>query len=276
MATPQNAIFRQDLRSHEHLEFDLKPRVTAAEVRAAFAQLGTGISQATVAGFGDTLWRLLAPDDAIPLHLAPLASLRGTGGVLPAEPHDLWLWLQDRGPDGNIDAARRAIAALAPVLTLVEDTPGFVYRDGRDLTGFIDGTENPPPAEALEVALIAEGPGAGGSFALVMRWRHDLTHFHALPVQEQERVIGRTKPDSVQLPDLPENSHVGRVTVETPEGELKLWRRSIPWGKAAVNGLQFVGFSADPQRFVAMLERMFAGFSFRPAARRRRRAGGIF
>jgi putative iron-dependent peroxidase len=257
MATPQDAIFRQGLRAHEHLEFDLKPRATAAEVRLAFAQLSTGISQATVAGFGARLWRLIAPEDEIPPNLSELAPMRGTGGVLPAQPHDLWLWLQDRGPDNNLDAARRAVAALAPVLQLVEDTPGFVYHDGRDLTGFIDGTENPPPAEALEVALIADGPGAAGSFALVMRWRHDLQHFHALPVAEQERVIGRTKLDSVQLPELPENSHVGRVTVETDHGELKLWRRSVPWGKATVNGLQFVAFSADPQRYTAMLERMF-------------------
>ena len=257
MPTPQSAIFRQGLRAHEHLEFDLKPRATAAEVRAAFATMGAGISQATVAGFGARLWRLLAPESEVPANLTPLAPIRGVAGTMPAQPHDLWLWLQDHGPDANLDAARLAVAALAPVLTLVEDTQGFVYRDSRDLTGFIDGTENPTLDDAPTVALVAQGPGAGGSFALVQRWRHDLTHFHALPVAEQEKVIGRTKRDSVQLDDLPPNSHVSRMVVETEHGELKLWRRSVPWGKAAVNGLQFIGFSADPQRFVIMLERMF-------------------
>ena len=258
MATPQNAIFRQGLRAHEHLEFDLRPGATAAALRQAFAKLqDCGIAQASVAGFSGQLWRMLAPPDAVPPGLRPLAPIHGSGGTLPVAPHDFWLWLQDRGPDLNIDAARQAVDALAPVLMLVEDTPAFVYRDCRDLTGFIDGTENPPPADAHEVAIVAEGPGAGGSFALVQRWRHDLAHFHAMPVPQQEQVIGRTKPDSVELADLPDNSHVARMVVKTAEGELKIWRRSVPWGRAASNGLQFVGFSADPQRFVTMLERMY-------------------
>ncbi len=258
MPTPQSAIFRQGLRAHEHLEFDLKPGVSVDAVRAAFAQLKDGgIVQSAVAGFSERLWRLLAPATEIPPGLAPLASIHGTAGTMPAQPHDAWLWLADRGPDLNLDAGRQALAALAPVLTLAEDTQGFVYRDGRDLTGFIDGTENPSLEEAPGVALIADGPGAGGSFALVQRWRHNLTRFQALSQEEQERTIGRTKPDSVQLLDLPPTSHVARMVVETAAGELKIWRRSVPWGKASVNGLQSIAFSADPQRFVLMLQRMY-------------------
>ncbi len=258
MPTPQSAIFRSGLRAHEHLEFDLRPGVTMGQVRAAFAPLQGGVFvQAIVVGFGERLWRLLAPAEACPPQLAPLMPIHGTGGTMPAQPHDVWLWLADRGPDVALDAARIAIQALEPTFTLVEDTQGFVYRDGRDLTGFIDGTENPPPDEAAEVALIAEGPGAGGSFALVQRWQHDLKRFQAQALGEQERAIGRTKLDSVELEELPENSHVARMVVETADGELAIWRRSVPWGNAAVNGLQFVGFSADPSRLTAMLERMY-------------------
>ena len=258
MPTPQMAIFQQGLRAHEHLEFDLRPGATAATVRAALVQLEQpGVVQAAVAGFGAQLWRLLAPGDEVPPDLAPLPVIHGTGGTMPSQPHDFWLWLQDRGPDLNLDAARHAVDALAPVMTLAEDTPGFVYRDGRDLTGFIDGTENPSQADAPAVAIRAEGPGAGGSFVLVQRWRHDLTHFHQLPLADQEATIGRTKADSVELAELPKTSHVARMVVKTADGELKIWRRSVPWGKAAVNGLQFVGFSADPQRLIVMLERMY-------------------
>ncbi len=258
MATPQPGIFVRGLRAQAHLEFDLRPGVTVAAIRAAFGQLQeVGLVQSAVAGFGDRLWRLLAAADAVPLGLAPLARVQGTGGDMPVHQHDAWLWLADRGPDVVFDAARLAVAALAPALTLVEDTPGFVYRDGRDLTGFIDGSENPAPDAAVAVACIADGPGAGGAFALVQRWRHNLTRFQALAQDEQERAIGRTKPDSVQLPELPANSHVARMVVATPDGELAIWRRSVPWGKATANGLQFVAFSADPQRFTAMLERMF-------------------
>ena len=117
MATPQNAIFRQGLRAHEHLEFDLRPGATAAALRQAFAKLqDCGIAQASVAGFSGQLWRMLAPPDAVPPGLRPLAPIHGSGGTLPVAPHDFWLWLQDRGPDLNIDAARQAVDALAPVL----------------------------------------------------------------------------------------------------------------------------------------------------------------
>ncbi len=258
MPTSQSAIFRLGLRAHEHLEFDLRPQATADAIRAACATLANGLGvQALVVGFSDRLWRLLAPGDQVPAHLAALAPIRGSAGLMPVHQHDLWLWLQDSGPDLNLDGARRAIATLEPVLQLVEDTQGYVYRDGRDLTGFVDGTENPAPDEAAAVAIVADGPGVGGSFALVQRWRHDLRHFEVLPVVEQERTFGRTKPDSMELPDLPANSHVARVVVKTADGELKIWRRSVPWGNATANGLQFVAFSADPQRFVRMLERMF-------------------
>ena len=53
--------------------------------------------------------------------------------------------------------------------------PGFQYRDSRDLTGFIDGTENPEGEEARQTAIIPAGsPGEGGSFVLSQKWVHDL------------------------------------------------------------------------------------------------------
>ena len=101
-------------------------------------------------------------------------------------------------------------------------------------------------------------PGAGGAFVLGMRWRHDLAAFETLPTTDQEAVIGRTKPDSVELDPNPPTSHVSRVVIEDEEGtELELYHRSAPWGTVTEHGLYFLAFSADPGRFVRMLERMF-------------------
>jgi putative iron-dependent peroxidase len=128
----------------------------------------------------------------------------------------------------------------------------------------------------------------------VHRWVHDLDAFHALSLDEQQRVIGRTKPDSIELgsteapaadeapeaaagdadssqeprsPDAPQaphaqgpppTSHVGRVVVESPDGtELEIYRRSIAYGNLTEAGLMFVAFSADPTRVETMLNRMF-------------------
>lgn len=253
----QPAIFVPGYRAHEHLEFDLQPGATLTDVHAAFARvLAQPMAAQIVTGFGPQLWRQLAPQ-AAPEALQNLPQIQGPGGVVPHKQHDMWLWLQETGPDLVLDAAHLAIAALAPTFVLAEDTQGFVYRDGRDLTGFIDGTENPGPAEAVEAAILAQGPGQGGSFALVQRWQHQLHQFRALPEHEQAHVFGRTKADSVELEDKRENAHVSRVVVEENGEELEIWRRSVPWGNARANGLQFVAFSADPQRFVRMLQRMF-------------------
>jgi putative iron-dependent peroxidase len=175
--------------------------------------------------------------------------------------HDVWVWMHGTGDDGLLDAARAVCRLLDPVATLASEVHGFVYRDSRDLTGFIDGTENPPVEEAYRVALVSDGqPGAGGSHALVQRWVHALDRFEALAVEEQEQVIGRTKADSIELDEeaKPATAHIARVVIEDDRGqELEIYRRSVPYGTTAEHGLMFVAFAADPTRMVRMLERMF-------------------
>jgi putative iron-dependent peroxidase len=164
------------------------------------------------------------------------------------------------GPDLALDAARAVTDCLSPVGVLALEQPGFVYRDSRDLTGFIDGTANPPVLEAPSVALVpGDQPGSGGAFALTMRWVHNLEAFGQLPIHDQERVIGRTKPDSIELDDeaKPATAHIARVTIEENGEELQLYRRSVPYGTVAEHGLFFVAFAADPSRFDKMLARMF-------------------
>jgi len=92
-----------------------------------------------------------------------------------------------------------------------------------------------------------------------MRWVHDLEAFGRLSVEDQERVIGRTKLDSVELDDeaKPGTAHIARVTIEENGEELELYRRSVPYGTVDEHGLFFVAFSVDPTRFDKMLARMF-------------------
>ena len=101
--------------------------------------------------------------------------------------------------------------------------------------------------------------GAGCAFAITQRWVHDLEAFNALPVAQQEAVVGRTKPDSVQLDDdvRPPTSHVTRMVIEEDGEELAIYRRSVPYGTVGEHGLHFVAFSAQPDRFTKMLRRMF-------------------
>jgi len=93
-----------------------------------------------------------------------------------------------------------------------------------------------------------------------MRWIHDLATFEAQPETDQERVIGRTKADSLELADedKPTTAHIARVEIEDELGdELSIYRRSVPYGTLAEHGLYFVAFAADRERFDRMLGRMF-------------------
>jgi putative iron-dependent peroxidase len=261
VARPQPGIFAQGTRSHYHLEFDLLPDASDAAICAALNGLRepsvTAGGSNIVVGFGARLWRRLKPDDA-PAALADFVAIEGDGRRAPATQHDLWVWSHGTGEDVELDVARAVVTVLAPVFSLAAEQPCFVYRDSRDLTGFIDGTENPPVEEAFDVALVPEGEtGAGGAFVLAQKWVHDLGRFHEQSRDEQEGTIGRTKPDSVELDDKPDTAHIARVVIEEDGEELELYRRSTPYGRVGELGLYFLAFSADRSRFDKMLARMF-------------------
>ncbi|MEY2570318.1 MAG: porphyrinogen peroxidase [Acidimicrobiaceae bacterium] len=261
MASPQPGIFGLGTSHHIHLELNLTGGPTSDELAAAVARLResavtTGGANIVV-GFGAATWAMLADTADQPLGLAPFAPI----GRAPATQHDLWVWVHGSGRDVVFDIARAAVAALAPVAELVAEQDCFLYRDSRDLTGFIDGTENPPVEEAVEVALVADGePGAGGSFVITQRWVHDLISFHALSIDEQQNVFGRTKPDSIEMADdvKPPTAHIARVVIQDDQGEeIEIFRRSAPYGSVRELGLYFVAFAREPRRFTTMLQRMF-------------------
>jgi porphyrinogen peroxidase len=199
----------------------------------------------------------------LPTDLADFHPIEGADGhgAAPAAQHDAWLWIGGSAADITRDHARAAAAAVAEVASLAAEQPAFTYHDGRDLTGFVDGTANPPTRLAPHVAMVPpERPGQGGCHVLVMRWVHDLDHFWRLAVGEQETVIGRTKPDSTELvpPARPPTAHISRVQVDDEHGqEVEVFRRSVPYGTVEECGLYFVAFSAQRARYDILLARMF-------------------
>jgi porphyrinogen peroxidase len=264
MHTGQSGIFALGTGSHVYLEFDGIPGIHPADIVGIVANLRApsittgGVN--LVVGFRPELWRAIAPDQ-IPAEVSgfnqPLQGVEGFS--MPATQHDLWFWAAGHAYERVFDSAREVIAALAQVASLVEETDGWTYKDNRDLTGFIDGTENPDLMVAPEVALVPDGaPGAGGSVVLVQKWVHDFTLWEALSVGEQEKAIGRSKDDSTELSDVIRGpaAHVPRnVIVENGE-ERHIFRRNTPYGTPSDHGTMFVGFSCEQHRLDRMLRRM--------------------
>lgn len=264
MATPQAGIFALGTRTHHHLEFDLRPDADPDAVRAALARMNgpnvTAGGNNIVIGFGAGLWGDLCTSP--PRDLGDFEQIDGLHDhSAPSTQHDIWVWIHGTGTDAVLDTADAINETFDAVARLVDETECFVYHDSRDLTGFIDGTENPPPGEAPRVALIADGvPGAGGAHVIAQRWVHDIDSFNALDVAQQEGVFGRTKDDSTAIPrsERPVNAHIMRTELLDEDGEERpIYRRSAPCGNVAERGLYFLGFSPERDRFDGMLSRMF-------------------
>jgi porphyrinogen peroxidase len=186
--------------------------------------------------------------------------LIGPGGfTMPATQHDAWLWVAGGDRSAIFDNGRAVVRGLQPVAVLVRETNGWLYQHDRDLTGFIDGTENPSLLEAPQVATVpAATPGAGSSVVLYQLWQHDSTGWERLSQEQQKHVIGRTKPDSIELlrDVMPADSHVARTVLEIGGTEQPIFRRNVAYGNVADQGTVFVGFSWDQWRLEEMLRRM--------------------
>jgi porphyrinogen peroxidase len=259
VTAPQSGIFALGTASHAYLEFDAVAGVDARPVVSAFSSLREprttmgGVN--LVAGFRPELWRQAVPDDA-PADVDGFNEdvVGGEGFVMPATQHDAVLWLSGSAYDVVFDLARAAIRELRDVAAIAEETSSWPYRHDLDLTGFIDGTENPTLLEAPGFVLVPDGePGAGGTILLLQKWAHDAQAWESLPVADQERVIGRTKDESVELEDRPEDSHVAS-TDQDRFGTI--FRRNMPYGTVTDHGTMFVGFSAAQPPLAAMLASM--------------------
>ncbi len=208
-----------------------------------------------VVGLGAGLLRGLGRDiDG----LRAFPSLSGPGCEVPSTQTDIWCWI--RGDDqGRLMHAGRDIAALLrPAFGRDRMADGFTYDGGRDLSGYVDGTENPEGDAARDAAIVADaGAGLdGSSFVATQQWLHDLTHFATLPQMERDNIIGRRLSDNEELDDAPVSAHVKRTAQESFDPEAFILRRSMPWANENGEGLQFVAFGATLDAFEVQLRRM--------------------
>jgi porphyrinogen peroxidase len=218
-----------------------------------------------VVGLGALMWdRLFAGLRPAGLHTFP--ALTGSRHTAVATSGDLLLHIRAHRFDLCFELAGRVLDRLRGVVQVVDEVHGFKSFDERDLLGFVDGTENPAGAPALAAAMVGdEDPEfAGGSYVVVQKYLHDLASWDALPVEEQERVIGRSKLSDIEMPDdlKPTNSHVALNTIVDDNGEQQqIMRFNMPFGRIGAGefGTYFIGYARSPSVIEQMLTNMFIG-----------------
>jgi putative iron-dependent peroxidase len=184
----------------------------------------------------------------------------GTGKGLesPATHGALWCWL--RGEDrGELVHRTRSIEVMVGSAYRLESViDAFRHGEGRDLTGYEDGTENPTGTRALDAAAAGKaGAGLdGSSFVAVQQWLHDFDRFDAMSRDEQDLSVGRRRDDNDEIDDAPPSAHVKRTAQESFDPDAFVLRRSMPWAEGSRAGLVFVAFGHSFDAFEAQLGRM--------------------
>jgi porphyrinogen peroxidase len=101
-------------------------------------QIVVGIGQPAAVALGRTIAGLrIFPTDF------------GSGLVLPSTSSALWCWLRGSDRGALLHLSRKVIASVSPTFNLETVIDGFKYDTGRDLTGYVDGTENPKGKKAF-------------------------------------------------------------------------------------------------------------------------------
>jgi len=216
-----------------------------------------------VMAFGSDAWDRLfgAPR---PKELHPFREIHGQHHAV-ATPGDLLFHIRSASMDLCFELASQIMARLDGAVGVADEVHGFKYFDNRDLLGFVDGTENPVDQEALDATVIGEEDAAfaGGSYVIVQKYLHDLKGWNAVPVEQQEGFVGRTKLSDIELDDAtkPSFAHNALTVIEENGEELKIVRANMPFGEVGKGeyGTYFCGYARSPSRIERMLENMFVG-----------------
>jgi porphyrinogen peroxidase len=237
---------------------DLAGLVRAVEFRDVEAGL------TCIVGFGSEAWDKLfgAPR---PAELHPFQEIRSGGRYAVSTPGDILFHIRAKRPDLCFELATQIMDNIGDAVSVADEVHGFRYFDDRDVIGFVDGTENPRGVAAEQAAIVGDEDKtfAGGSYVIVQKYLHDMKGWNALPVETQERIIGRKKLSDIELNDAekPAFAHNALTVIEENGKEVKILRDNMPFGRPGHSefGTYFIGYSRTPRITETMLQNMFVG-----------------
>lgn len=217
-----------------------------------------------VAGIGSDAWDQLFGLPR-PAELHPFREIRSGSRVAVSTPGDIFFHIRAKRMDLCFELAAQIMDTIGDVVSVSDEVHGFRYFDDRDVIGFVDGTENPRGEAARGAAIVGseDAAFAGGSYVIVQKYLHDLKAWNALPVEMQERIIGRRKLSDIELSDTdkPAYAHNALTNIEENGRQLQILRDNMPFGRPGHGefGTYFIGYSRTPRITETMLENMFLG-----------------
>jgi putative iron-dependent peroxidase len=237
---------------------DLSGLIRAVE----FRDLEGGLT--CVAGFGSEAWDELFGGPR-PAELHPFQEIRSGSRHAVSTPGDLLFHIRARRMDLCFELATQIMDRIGDAVTVADEVQGFRYFEERDVLGFVDGTENPRADAAREAAIVGgeDAAFAGGSYVIVQKYLHNMKAWNALPVEAQERIIGRRKLSDIELSDAekPASAHNALTVIEENAKEVKILRDNMPFGRPGYGefGTYFIGYCRTPRITETMLKNMFVG-----------------
>lgn len=242
-------------------------RSFCGDLAALLRAVGTRDSEGSlscVMAFGSDAWQELFGSPR-PAELHVFREIRAVERHAVSTPGDLLFHIRASRMDLCFELATQIMARIGGAVEPVDEVHGFRYFDNRDLIGFVDGTENPHGAAAVEAVLVGEEDTvfAGGSYVMVQKYLHDLDGWDALSTEQQEAIIGRKKLSDIELDDSvkPTSAHNALTTITEDGKEVKILRDNMPFGRVGQGefGTYFIGYSRSPRTTETMLENMFIG-----------------
>lgn len=251
---------RENLAADQEAIAEFADRSQAIErsmmIRAADANLKVSI------GFSRTAWDYLFPNAAVPKQLETYTTLTGPEYSMPASEGDIFLHVRAGDEAVVYEVVRQFMVFLEPIATVLDETKGFRYFEGRAIIGFIDGTEAPAEFEAADYALVGEEDPEyiNGSYAFAQKWLHDMDFWGKMKTEEQEKAVGRHKFDDLELEDDEKfhNAHNVAAKIEVDGEDQKIVRMNVPFSDPATGktGTYFIGYSRYWSVTKAMLQQM--------------------
>ena len=213
-------------------------------------------------GFSNAAWDYLFPNAPKPKELETYQTISGDKYSMPATKGDIFLHIRANDEAVVYEMISQCMLFLKDYTTVVDETKGFRYFEGRAIIGFIDGTEAPQVEDAADYAIVGdEDPFfENGSYAFAQKWRHHMDIWNKLTTEDQEKAVGRKKFSDLELSDKEKFKNAHNVTSQAKINgvEQKIVRMNVPYSDPAsgITGTYFIGYSRHWTVTKKMLENM--------------------